>query len=116
MMFIQGYILDAYNMFVGKFNNFINQQKRIAVGQFFFYLLGVVQRRLIRIVYRYIFGVLILFNILLYFFCKIYIGRMAGPVGNDMAFDGKAHQVQGLLPRPVIYDGQVHWDIAVPGY
>ena len=90
--FIERYIFYTHNIVIGKLNYLINQQKRIPVRQCFFYLLLGINSRLIGIINRDTLCVLIFFDVLFDLFCKLYIAAMAGPVCNDMRFDGITDQ------------------------
>src|SRR5690242_8052043 len=84
---VKRYLFYAHNMGIGKLNYFIYQQKRVAVRHYFFNMLYIKYRRLCRIVNRHIFYMLVLFNVLLDFFCKCHVAAMAWPVGNNPGLD-----------------------------
>src|SRR5689334_23280662 len=85
--FVECYIFYTHNVFVTYFDDLIYKQKRKAMWQFTFDVFEIVNRWFARIVTWNIGLVLVLFNMLFYLLCKLYIAAMTGAAGNNVGFD-----------------------------
>src|SRR4051812_571864 len=92
--FVKGYILNTDHCAVIQINDLIYQQHGKAVGQGPLYTWQIKDRLFVRIIYRHIFDMLVLFDILLDLTGKLHIGGMSRTVGYDMCLNRVTYQRQ----------------------
>src|SRR5687767_7835633 len=90
--FIESHIFYSDNMRITQFNNLINQEEWETMRELFFNICKLKYRRPVGIIHGNIPAMLILFNVLLDFFCKFHITAMTRTVGNNSGFDWIAYQ------------------------